>query len=423
MVERARSRNGNALQNGGCADGGCKSGEAFDGARFRFLAANVVVRATGKPLFPAYGIKTFGDIKVAFVGATLRGTPALVPATGIADLTFIDEAEAVNRLIPELRAQGVETIVVLLHQGGAQRGGDYNTCEEFSGPVVDIALRLDSAVDVIVSGHTHQAYICELHGKLVTSAGSYGRLLTEIDLSIDPQSRDVKGARAVNHVVSTDLPKDPAMTEIVSRHAALAAPLEGRVVGRISEPISPLPDANGESALGKLIADAQLEAAAAAGAVIAFMNPGGIRAPLAYNADGEITYGGIFAVHPFGNTLVTMTLSGEQILQVLEQQWQRERPRPLHVSKGFSYEWNGKAPPGQRVVPGSVTLNGQPLDRAARYRVAVNNFLADGGDGFPVFAQGEQRVVGVTDIEAMVDYLRTRSPISRNTGSRVRRVD
>jgi 5'-nucleotidase len=248
-------------------------------------------------------------------------------------------------------------------------------------------------------------------------------LLTEISLSIDPQTRDVKAARAVNHVVSAGLPKDPAMTEIVTRHAALVASLEGRVVGRISEPISPLADANGESQLGKLIADAQLEATAAAGAVIAFMNPGGVRAPLPYKEGGEITYGALFAVHPFGNTLVTMTLSGEQIMQILEQQWQRERPRPLHVSRGFSYEWNANAQPGRRVVPGSVTLNGQPLERAASYRVTINNFLADGGDGFPTFAQGEQRVVGHTDIEAMIDYLRAHSPTSRDGGPRVRRVE
>ena len=411
------------LQNGGCAGGGCKSGTAFEGAQFKFLAANVVVRATGKPFFPAYGIKTFGAIRIAFVGVTLRGTTALVPAAGIASLDFIDEADAVNRLVPELKAQGIETIVVLIHQGGAQRGGDYNSCEEFSGPVVDIAQRLDPAVDVVVSGHTHQSYICQLHGKLVTSAGSYGRLLTEIDLSIDPQSRDVKAARAVNHVVATALPKDSALTEIVNRHAALVASLQNRVIGRINEPISPLRDANGESELGKLIADAQLEATKDAGAVIAFMNPGGVRAPLPYKAGGEITFGELFAVHPFGNTLVTLTLTGEQILQTLEQQWQKERPRPLHVSRGFSYQWNANAPLGQRVVPGSVTLNGQPLDRAARYRVTINNFLADGGDGFPMFAQGEQRVVGHTDIEAMVDYLRTHSPVSRDSGTRVRRVE
>lgn len=411
------------LQNGGCGAAGCKSGTTFEGARFRFLAANVVSRETGKPFLPAYGIKTYGDIRIAFVGVTLRGTTNLVPAAGIAGLDFIDEADSVNRLVPELKAQGIETIVVLIHQGGAQRGGDYNSCEKFSGPVVEIARRLDPAVDVVVSGHTHQSYICQLHGKLVTSAGSYGRLLTEIDLSIDRQTRDVKAARAVNHVVATGLPKDPAMTEIVDRHAALVASLADRVVGRISEPIPPLADANGESALGKLIADAQLEATAAAGAVIAFMNPGGVRAPLPYKGGGEITYSELFAVHPFGNMLVTMTLTGEQILQILEQQWQRERPRPLHVSRGFSYDWNANAPPGQRVVPGSVMLNGRPLDRAASYRVTINNFLAEGGDGFPMFVQGEQQVIGHTDIEAMIDYLRTHSPISRDTGARVRRVE
>jgi len=411
------------LKNGGCAAGGCKSGTAFEGARFGILAANVVVRETAKPLLPAYGIKTFGDIRIAFVGATLKGTPALVPGEGVAGLDFIDEADAVNRLVPELKAQGIETIVVLLHQGGAQRGGDYNSCVGFSGPVVDIARRLDPAVDVIVSGHTHQSYVCELHGKLVTSAGSYGRLLTEIDLLIDPKSRDVKAARAVNHVVATALPKDPAMTEIVSRHAALAASLENRVVGRISAPISALADENGESELGRLIADAQLAATVANGAVIAFMNPGGVRAPLPYKAGGEITYGELFSVHPFGNMLVTLTLTGEQIVQILEQQWQRERPRPLHVSKGFSYAWNGNAQPGQRVVPGSVTLNGKPLDRAASYRVTVNNFLADGGDGFPMFAQGEERVVGHTDIEAMIDYFRTHSPLNHDSRARVRRVE
>ena len=407
------------LQNGGCAPDGCKSGVEYSGARFKFLAANVIVRNTRKPLFPAYGIKDFGGVRVAFAGVTLQGTSALVPAAGIAGVDFIDEVDAVNRLIPEIKAQGVAAIVVLLHQGGAQRGGHYNSCADFSGPVVEIARRLDPAVAVVVSGHTHQSYICRLHGKLVTSAGSYGRLLTEISMTLDARTGGVLATDAGNHVVATHLAKDPALTELIARYAAGLASQAHGVVGRIAESFSPVPDRNGESALGKLIADAQLEATATAGAVLAFMNPGGVRAPLVFRENGAVTYGELFAVHPFGNTLVTMTLTGAQLLEALELQWLTARPRPLYVSRGFSYEWDPRAPPGRRIVAGSVSLHGKALEPAARYRVTVNNFLAEGGDGFSVFTQGEQQVKGNTDIDAMTEYLGHHAAVRPDPSARV----
>jgi 5'-nucleotidase len=408
------------LQEGGCPPGGCKSGLPFGGARFRMLAANVIVRASGKPLLPAYGVKEYGGVKVAFIGLTLRQTPLIVSPPSIEGLEFRDEAETVDELVGELRREGVGAIVVLLHQGGVTSGG-HNECADLSGPIVNLARRLHQAVNVIVSAHTHQAYICRLGGKLVTSAGAYGRFVTEIDLKIDRSRREIVAASARNHVVAPDIAASGAQAALIERYSKLAEPLE-RVVGRISGSFSRRTNDDGESPLGQLIADSHLEATRQAGAVAAFMNPGGIRAPLELKGNGEIMFGDVFAVYPFNNRLVTMTLTGAQILRLLEQQWQGRGAAMLQVSKGFGYAWDPRRPAGSRVVRDSVMIDGRPLQPDARYRITVNSFNAGGGDGLRVFLDGGERTAGMNARDALIHYMRERSPLAPAQDARVRKI-
>ena len=407
------------LQGGGCPRGGCKSGQAFGGAKFGFLAANVRVRDTGATLFPPYAIREFGGIKVAFIGVTLKETPAILSPDAVAGLEFHDEADTVNRLIPELKRAGIEAIVVLIHQGGFNRGGP-NECTDFRGPIIDIVRRFDRAVDVVISGHTHQAYICRIEGRLTTSAGSFGRALTAIELRLDPATRDVAAANAFNHVVRTDVPENPVLAALAARQAQLLKTLD-RAVGRITQPILNIQNSDGESPLGQLIADAHLEATKDAGAEVAFMNPGGIRVPIDFKGEGAVTYAALYAVQPFGNHLVTMTLTGEQLLRLLEQQWSVSGLRRLQVSKGSGFAYNPDQPEGARIVRDSVIVNGQPLQVERDYRVTVNSFLADGGDNLPILREGRNRTVGMQSLEALVAYFGRQSPVSAGVERRARR--
>ena len=408
------------LKAGGCPSGGCKSGQPFGGAKFGFLAANVMVADTGTTLFPPYAVREFGGIKVAFIGVTLKETPAILPSAASAGLTFLDEADTVNRLVPELQRAGAEAIIVLIHQGGFNRGGP-NDCIDFRGPIIDIVRRFDRAVDVVISGHTHQAYICRIDGRLLTSAGSYGRALTAIELTLDPVTRDVTAANAVNHVVRTDVPESPVLAALAARQAQRLQALD-RVVGRIKQPMLNIQNSDGESPLGQLIADAHLEATMAAGAEVAFMNPGGIRVPVDFAGDGAVKYSALYAVQPFDNHLVTLTLTGEQLLRLLEQQWSVSGLRRLQVSKGTGFAWNPDQPQGARIVRDSVIINGQPLQAGREYRITVNSFLADGGDNLPILREGRNRTVGVQSLEALVAYFERHTPVSPGAERRVRRV-
>src|SRR6185295_16855717 len=393
------------MQNGGCHPvDNCLGPHPFLGAKFRYLAASTFEKATGKTVFPAYEIREFDGIPVAFIGLTLKGTPGLVSPVGVADLEFRDEADTVNALIPELKARGVEAIVVLIHEGGLPTG-DYSECPGVSGPIVDIVKKFDRAVDVVVTGHTHRAYVCEIDGRLVTSGDKYGTLVTAIDLKLDPVTRDVISAKADNTVVrSATLPKNAEQTALLEAYDRLAAPIANRPAGSVTETLLRTPNTAGESPLGDIVADAQLAATRAAsngGAIIAFTNPGGVRADVTRREDGAVTYGDLFASQPFRNQLVTITLTGKQIKDMLEQQWlDPKRPRILQVSKGFSYAWDGSKGDGERVLAERMSLNGQPIDPAARYRVTVNNFLFVGGDGFTVLTQGTDAQIGVYDVDA-----------------------
>ena len=413
------------MQRGGCSPvAGCKGPKPFKGAGYQYLAASTVVEATGQTLLPAYHVKTFEGVPVAFIGLTLKGTPNIVVPAGVAGLRFDDEAETVNRLVPGLRTQGIEAIVVLIHEGGIPVG-DYNECPGISGPIVDIVKKLDKAVDLVISGHTHRAYNCRIDGRLVTSGDKYGTIVTAIDLVLDRQTRDVVSAQAENHIVrNATLAKAPEQTALIAQYEQLAGPLTQRVVGRIAAALPRDSNPAGETALGQVVADAQLAATRDVGAQIALMNPGGIRAALALPADGLLRYEDLFSVQPFYNNLVTMTLTGAQILQLLEQQWTGQvSARLLQVSQGFAYTWDAARPLGQRMVPGSVTLDRKPLDPAASYRVTVNSFLAGGGDSFPALKAGTDRRTGMMDVDALERYVQANPTLAPGKLDRIARLN
>ena len=419
------------MQKGGCHPvDGCQDGDNFKGANFSYLAANVIDRESGKTLFPAYKIEVFRGVKVGFIGISLESTPTIVTPSGVAGVEFLDEVETINALVPELQKRQVETIVVLIHEGGQPGSFDFNGCSDVTGPIVDIANAVDPAVDVIISGHTHQPYNCVINDKLVTSGFSFGRIVTDIDLSISRETGDVVFASANNVIVTRDVPPDPAQTALIEKYRLLSDPLANRVVGSITADITRTPNSANESALGDVIADAQLFATAPAdfgGAVVAFMNPGGIRADLTYDpsgseAPGEVTYGEIFTVQPFGNSLVTMTLTGAQIDALLEQQFDNPEPgemRILQVSEGFTYTWSASAPVGEKVDPSSIMINGVVVDPAGLYRVTVNSFLADGGDNFTVLVEGTDRLGGDVDLDALEKYFVANSPVPPGPQDRI----
>lgn len=411
------------MQNGGChPTDGCRSGVTFTGAKFKYLAANVIDTKTGKPLLPAYQIKYFNGVPVAFIGMTLKGTPSIVTPSGVAGMEFRDEAETVNALVPQIQAEGVKSIVLLIHEGASQTGL-YNECKGASGAIMNIAKKLDPAVAIIVSGHTHQAYNCEVDGRLITSARQYGQVVTEIDFTADPNAGITRRV-ATNRIVTGDVAKDAKQTAIIDRVAALVSPLENRIVAKITAPLTRTANAAGESVLGDIIADAQLDATADAkfgGAQIAFMNPGGIRQDF---AAGDVTYGQIFTVQPFGNSLVTLTITGAQLKTVLEQQWLNQAsPRIMQVSNGFTYTWDNTKPNGSKVDAASMKLNGVVINPTAKYRVTVNSFMATGGDGYLVFNDGTERLGGAVDVDALEAYFKKRTPIGATPRDRIKRVD
>ncbi|MCT2559972.1 bifunctional metallophosphatase/5'-nucleotidase [Tsuneonella sp. YG55] len=426
------------LQTGGCDKHTRREPcavEPFAGARFRYLAANVTTES-GETLFPATGTRTFGTgagaVTVGFVGLTLKGTPGLVLPEAVAGLTFDDEADAINRAADSLRAGGADAVVVLVHQGGRTSGDpDPQGCDGLAGEILPILDRVSPKVDVVVSGHTHWAYVCErdLPGRssplLLTSAGVYGTLVTDITLTIDPVASRVVAKKAANVIVqsvpytatsgvrgNTDLvprfePR-PDVAAYVARFVEASKSFSARKVGWLAGPATRAGgDASREGgALGNLIADAQLAATRGAGAQIAFMNPFGIRAPhvLDPDADGALTFAQLYQIQPFNNELVTFSLTGAELKAVLEQGFDDQAPlQALTPSQGFAYRYDLSRPIGQRIV--GMTLNGKPVDPAATYRVTVSNFLAQGGDSFTLFANGRDAVRGAVDVEALQGWI------------------
>jgi 5'-nucleotidase len=425
------------MQFGGCHPvDGCQDGTPFVGALFHFLAAGVYVdEEQTRTLFPPYEIKTVGqaNAKIGIIGLPTDTTPTIVTPSGVAGLKFADEADTINKYAKELESKGVKTIVVLLHEGGFQNSptATINTCENLSGDIVPIVQKLDPEVDVVLSAHTHQAYNCKINNMLVTSAASFGRLITQVKLSINPGTDEVTAMSATNFPVTRDVAKDTAMTALIDRYNQIAGPIANRVVGSITADITRTANAAGESALGDVIADAQLADTSPTdfgGAVIAFMNPGGIRADLIYNnnqggeAPGQITYNELFTVQPFNNVMTVATCTGAQIKAVLEQQFDNPsagQSRILQVSKGFAYSYNASGAAGSRVDASSIKLNGTTLDPAASYRVAMNNFLYGGGDNFTGFKACTSPLGGDIDLDALVKYFQKSSPVAPGPQNRI----
>ncbi len=454
-------------QNGGCSPADpsgqkltCQGASVgtpvpFEGAKFKYLAANVFDTTTAATLFPPYAIKTFstpaGRVRLAFIGMTLQATPTIVTPSGVAGLNFTDEATTVNGLVPRLRALGVQAIIVVLHQGGFNSSG-ISSCPGDPGntdvtnpaglagsDIAKIVNRLDDAVDLVVSAHTHNAYICQVPNSVgrkipVTSASAFGRVLTNIDVTIDPNAGHVTAISASNTIVDNraatltaqGITPNPAITNIVNGYATLVAPLSTRIIGNITADVPNIRDAAGDNPAGRVIADAQLQSTQypTAPAQIAMMNPGGVRVSgflltgTTPAGSGNVSYGQAFTVQPFGNSLVTMTLNGQQIKDALEQQFngcsleglpaQAGGTKILLVSAGFNWTWDNTRALCDKVV--SVSLNGNPIfgagaDLTQTYRVTVNNFLSTGGDNFTVFKSGTNLVGGAQDIDALVNYL------------------
>lgn len=435
------------LQRGGCAKLTAREPcqiEPFKGAAYAYLAGNTL-RADGSSLLPGTAIKQFGTIRIGFIGLTTRMTGSYVDPAGIRGFSFADEAESANRLVPQLKAQGADAIVLLVHEGGYPARTDQpGKCEGLSGPIIDIIERLDPAVDLVVSGHTHRAYVCDLakagatRPVLLTSAGNYGAFVTDITLTFDPETKKLTAKRAEQVVVQGDgnlsaagpvrpvaafpaLPADPAVAAYVARYAAAAASRAGRVVGRASGPILRDEDSEvRESALGLLIADAQLAATRKDGAQIALMNPGGVRTSITPGPDGAVTFGDIYAVQPFGNNLQVREYSGAQLRAVLEQQFSNvDGPKMLFVS-GLSYHFDRSRPAGQRVI--APLVEGKPLREDARYRVGLSNFLGGGGDGLTTLAAGRVVAGGILDLDALEAWFARGTVVEPPALGRVRDV-
>jgi 5'-nucleotidase len=442
------------MQNGGChpVDGCYFPDQPYAGADFQWLAANVVNETSGETPLPPYQIERFNNVNVAFIGMTLESTDSLVAAAGIQGWDFLDEAETANALVPELQAKGVEAIIVLLHEGGSQTPppGDVDACVGITGPIVAINNALDPAIDAMITGHTHLPYNCVLDDaagqpRIVTSAYSYGRVVSELNLVLDKRTKDVRRdlSTAVNHTVDqASIIPDPAITAIIDKWQPLYDESGNTPVGTISADINrggnpPGSDRGVESAAGNLVADAQLWATSANGAQVAFMNPGGVRSDLTYlssqtppEGDGVVTFGEAFTFQPFGNSLVTFQMTGAEIISVLEEQCQPAgESRPflhLGVSNGFTYDLAktiadvGGVATCTSVNVSNVMLNGVALDLAATYNVTVNSFLADGGDNFDTFGTiTSPRLDGGVDLEALTNYLGTFGPVAPPSTDRV----
>jgi 5'-nucleotidase len=419
---------------------------AFTGADFPYLAANVLDTGTGEPMLPPYEVfYTPGGTRVALIGVVTETTPTIVAPTGVTDVEFIDEAEAVNRYVPELQADGIEAIGVLIHEGGEAEGPaalDPNGCDQLTGPITEINDAVDDAVDLIVSAHTHQAYNCLLpvpggQPRLVTQAGFYGRLVTDIRLTLDGETGDVDRAAtyAATNVPVTRAVSDASVQSIVDHWAGRAAEAGDVVVGSVTGDLLRARDAAGapvrddESVLGTFVANAQLAGARAVPElgqpVVAFMNPGGLRTDIPFvggpagEGDGNVTYRELFDVQPFSNTVNSVILTGADIDAVLEQQFPtaaRSSTLLLSTSDGFGYQYDPARAEGDRVFNCSIAIGGVPVDPAATYRVAANSFLVGGGDTFTAFTNGTGPVTGPLDVDTAVGYLAANSPLTPPVG-------
>jgi 5'-nucleotidase len=419
------------IQFGGCnPTDGCQFRPHYDGAKFPFLGANVTFD-NGLPAVLPFTIKISGGVPIGVIGATLEDLPTVVTPSAIEGLNFGDEVQAINKTSTLLDRLGIRSQVVLLHQGDNTTVGGPNACNVLpGGPGSTIAAGASPSVDVIFTGHSHQAYNCSLpdpagNPRPVMQGASFGRLLSVVDLSVDKRTRDVVRSATVAHneIVTRDVTPDPQVAALVNDAVTKSAPIANRQVGTITADLTRTAAPSGETPLGDVIADAQLAGTLDNGAQVAITNPGGIRTDLLFassaagEGDGVVTYGEAFAVQPFSNIMQTITLTGDQLDAVLEQQWSATRTFFLQFSSTLHYTQTVANPIGDRVS--AITVGGVPVTPTGTYRVSVNNFLAAGGDGFTVFAQGTNLSGGPVDLDAFTAYLTAHPNLSPPPADRV----
>ena len=400
-------------QHGGCDSPrpakACRFSPDFKGAGFTYLASNVVDAQTGKNLVPGWRIVDVKGVKVGLIGAVLHDLGSVTIASSIKGLAINDEATSINAVLPAMRAQGAQVFVVLIHEGGfADQPYDKADCDTLHGPIVAITKKLDPAIRLVISGHSHTGYLCKVDGKVVTQADAYGHLLSRIKLTLDPATKAVQDIQVRNVVMAPDaFTPDASLSAYLADVRAKSRAELAKPVARVQGPLSRKENASGESVLGGVIADAAVAATRDQGAQVGFMNPGGIRKDLETGEGGVVSFGQAQAVLPFGNTLVVMDLTGAQLRRVLEQQWDRpaaSSPSILTVSSSLTYDWDATQPVGRRTA--NVKVDGKALDDDKVYRVVANNFLAEGGDNIPMFAKGTRRVeTGLRDLDALIAYL------------------
>lgn len=420
-------------QHGGCVSPrpakACQLAPTFGGATFQYLGANVVVTKTGQTLVPATSIVDVKGVKIGLIGAVLKDTASVALASSIAGLTFQDEAEAINGTIAGLRAAGATVFVVLIHEGGHTNEPFHQVdCSQLKGPIVGIVDKLDPAIRVVVSGHSHTGYQCKVGGRLVTQADMGGHLLTRITMAVDARTHVLANVTVKNEVINPDAyPAAPAMAAFLAKVRARSAAVLARPVATLGLPVIVRKGNDaGESPLGDLIADAIVAASAGQGAQVGFMNGGGIRKDLESGPGLVASFGNVQAVLPFGNTLVAFDLTGAQLTALLEQQWDHPASgfdSVLQVSSGFSYRWDKTLPVGHRVIPGSIKINGVAVEDGKTYRVVANNFLAEGGDNFTTFAKGTRRVAtDIGDLDALLAYLAHHAQAGAPAAPRIERI-
>ncbi|MFC5184060.1 bifunctional metallophosphatase/5'-nucleotidase [Actinomadura harenae] len=407
------------IQNGGCHPvDGCSPAGKWKGAKFDYLGANVLQESTNEPALKPWTIRKINGVRVGFIGVVTKTTPTIVTADGIKGLRFDDEVAAANRSARELRKRGVHAMVLLVHEGdNVVQGSKPNDCGVVPGAGTRIAAEADPDIDVVLSGHTHQQYVCTVKDpkgqpRLYSSGSSFGRVITQVDLQVDRRTDDIvrSSMKGVNHVVTRDVKPDGPTATFVQTWKDRVSTIANKKIGTIGAELNRKQSPAGETTLGDVIADAQLEAVKDKGAQVAVTNPGGVRADLVFKDNGTVTYGDAFAVQPFSNVTGVTTLTGRQLDDMLEQQWTSAGEKILQPSSGLHFTIDRTKPIGDRVS--DITIDGKPVDPAASYKVAANNFLLGGGDGFTVFTQGKDQVLGPIDLDALVSYLGSHSPIA-----------
>ncbi|GAA2427244.1 bifunctional metallophosphatase/5'-nucleotidase [Actinomadura vinacea] len=412
------------IQNGGCHPvDGCSPAGEWKGAKFDYLGANVLTEQDKKPAVKPWTIRKINGVRVGFIGLVTKTTPSIVSADGIKGLTFDDEVASADRAAKELKKRGVRSMVVLVHEGDQTPAGQRpDACGVVPGAGTRIAKDADPEIDAVLSGHTHQQYMCSVtdpagRPRLYSSGSSFGRVVSQVDFKVDRRSGDVvrSSLKGDNHVVTRDVPADPSTERFVQTWKDRVSAIANKPIGNITADLTRAASPSGETALGDVIADAQLASMKEHGARIALMNPGGVRTDLVHKAsgsegDGVVTYGEAFAVQPFNNVMGVVSLTGAQLDKLLEQQWTGSGEKILQPSATLRFTIDRSKPVGDRVS--GITVDGAAVDPAAAYKVAANNFLLGGGDGFTTFTEGKDQVLGPIDLDAFVAYFGANSPVA-----------